>query len=114
MNNARYREAVAVLNWAALASATRTRPDIAYTVSTVVRFSLDPGLAHWEVMKRIFRDLSGTRDLWRLTYGEKSRGLIGYTDSDANGSMDKDCNAISGLGLRVPNRWRGRHGLMSV
>jgi hypothetical protein len=44
------------------------------------------------VVKRIFCYLSGTCNLW-LTYGEQSRGLIGYTDAD--GSMGKDCKAIS-------------------
>jgi hypothetical protein len=43
MHDTPYREAVCVLNWEALA----TRPDIAYTVPTVMRFSSDPGPAHW-------------------------------------------------------------------
>jgi hypothetical protein len=94
MRDVPYREAVGALNWAALA----TRPDIAFAVSTVARFSANPGPAHWEAVKRIFRYLSGTRNLW-LTYGEQSRGLIGYTDAD--GSMGEDRKAISGYAFLI-------------
>ena len=89
MRDIPYREAIGALNWAALA----TRPDIAFTVATVAHFANNPGPAHWEAVKRIFRYLSGTRDLW-LTYGEESSPLAGY--ADANGSMAKDRRAISG------------------
>jgi hypothetical protein len=65
MRDVPYREAVGVLNWASLA----TQPDIAFAVSTVARFSANPGMVHWNAVKHIFRYLAGTRDLW-LTYGE--------------------------------------------
>ena len=84
-----YHKAVGALNWAALA----TRPDIAFAVATVARFANNPGPAHWEAVKQIFRYLSGTRDLW-LTYGEESSPLAGYADADS--SMAKDRHAISG------------------
>ena len=60
-----YREAVGVLNWAALA----TRPDISFAVSTVAHFASNPRPVHWEAVKRIFCYLAGTHDLW-LSYGE--------------------------------------------
>jgi hypothetical protein len=60
-----YRKAVCMLNWATLA----TCPDIAFAVSTVARFSANPGPLHWDAVKRIFCYLAGTRDLW-LSYGE--------------------------------------------
>lgn len=46
-----YHEAVGSLMYAALG----TRPDIAYAVQTVSRFARNPGLAHWEAVKRVFR-----------------------------------------------------------
>ena len=70
-----------------------TQPDIAFAVSTVARFASNPGPAHWEAVKQIVRYLAGTRDLW-LSYGKTQRTLSGYTDAD--GSMGKDCCAISG------------------
>jgi Reverse transcriptase (RNA-dependent DNA polymerase) len=94
MRDVPYREAVGALNWAALA----TRPDIAFAVATVARFAQDPGPAHWEAVKRIFRYLSGTRDLW-LTYGEESTPLEGYADAD--GSMAEDRRAVSGYAFLI-------------
>lgn len=94
MRDVPYREAVGALNWAALA----TRPDIAFAVATVARFAANPGPAHWEAVKRIFRYLSGTRDLW-LTYGEASTPLEGYADAD--GSMAEDRRAISGYAFLI-------------
>jgi hypothetical protein len=56
MHDIPYCEAVSALNWAMLT----TRPDISFAVSTVARFSANPGLQHWEAVKRIFRYLAGT------------------------------------------------------
>ena len=94
MRDVPYREAVGALNWAALA----TRPDIAFAVATVARFAAKPGLAHWEAVKRIYRYLAGTRDLW-LSYGETKRTLEGYADAD--GSMAEDRRAISGYAFLI-------------
>ena len=94
MHDKPYRKAVGALNWAALA----TRPDIAFAVATVAHFTANPGPAHWDAVKRIFRYLTGTRDLW-LTYGETRRVLEGYADAD--GSMSKDRHAISGYTFLV-------------
>jgi transposase InsO family protein len=94
MRDVPYREAVGALNWAALA----TRPDIAFAVSTVARFSANPGMAHWTAVKRIFRYLAGTCDLW-LSYGESRRALVGYADAD--GSMTEDRRAITGYAFLI-------------
>ena len=90
MHDVPYHEAVGTLNWVALA----TRPDIAFAVLTVARFSVNPGMAHWNAVKCVFRYLAGTRDLW-LTYGEAQQALVGYADAD--GSMSEDCHAITGF-----------------
>ena len=84
-----YREAIGMLNWAALAMC----PDIAFTVLTMARFSANPGLVHWDAVKRIFHYLAGTCDLW-LSYGETRHVLEGFVDT--NGSMTKDRCAVSG------------------
>src|SRR5258708_23317215 len=65
MRDMPYREAVGALNWAALA----THPDIVFAVATVARFAANPGPAHWDAVKRIYRYLAGTCNLW-LSYGE--------------------------------------------
>jgi hypothetical protein len=84
-----YHEAVSALTWAALAM----HPDIAFTVTTVAHFTAKPRPAHWDAIKQIFHYLKGTHDLW-LTYSKESSPLEGYIDAD--GSMAKDCYAISG------------------
>ena len=94
MRDVPYREAVGALNWAALA----TRPDITFAVVMVARFSANPGMAHWHAVKRIFRYLVGTRDLW-LTYGESHRTLVGYADAD--GSMTEDRQAITSYAFLI-------------
>ena len=89
MRNVPYREAVGLLMYAALG----TRPDIAFAVQTVSCFSIRPGIAHWEAVKKIFRYLKGTKNLW-LTYGGGKKEVIGYADAD--GSMAEDRHVISG------------------
>ena len=44
-------------------------------------------------MKKNFRYLKGTKDLW-LSYGGQQKELIGYADADGN--MAEDRHAISG------------------
>jgi len=94
MRDVPYQEAVGSLMYAALG----TRPDIAFAVQNVSRFSSKPGPVHWEAVKRIFRYLKGTREWW-LTYGEKQTDLTGYTDAD--GSMAEDRHAISGYAFLI-------------
>jgi hypothetical protein len=94
MKNVPYREAVGSLMYAAMG----TRPDIAFTTSTVAQFSDNPGWAHWEAVKRIYRYLKGTRDLV-LTYGGDKRGLVGYVDAD--GASQEHRRAISGYVFMV-------------
>lgn len=94
MRHIPYREAVGSLMYASLG----TRPDITYAVSILSRFSDNPGRAHWEAVRRVFRYLSGTKHL-KLTYGASSLDLVGYTDAD--GSMHEDRKAISGYAFLI-------------
>jgi hypothetical protein len=89
MKNILYRATVGSLMYLAIG----TRPDIAFTVSTVTQFSAEPGKAHWEAVKRIYRYLLGTKKL-ALTYGGGRKGLEGFTDTD--GAMLEHRFAITG------------------
>ena len=73
--------------------AVGTRPDITFAVSTVAQFSTDPGLIHWEAVKRIYRYLIGTKKL-ALTFSAGKRGLEGFTDAD--GASQEHRHAITG------------------
>ena len=51
-----YRSAIGSLTYLA----TCTRPDIAVAISELSKFSQNPGVAHWEGVKRVLRYVSGT------------------------------------------------------
>lgn len=78
-----YQSAVGSLMYAMLG----TRPDIAFAVSVVSRYSSNPTEAHYAAVKRIFRYLRATIH-WHLTYKGPLQDLIGYTDSDWAGDHD--------------------------
>jgi Reverse transcriptase (RNA-dependent DNA polymerase) len=99
MRDVPYHEAIGSLMYASL----RTRPDISFAVQTVSRFP------HWEAVKRIFRYLKGTVDLW-LSYGHAKINLAGYADAD--GSMAEDRHAISGYTFIIHGgavSWSAKH-----
>lgn len=98
-----YQSALGAVMYAMLG----TRPDIAYAVSCLSKFSSNPGRAHWSALKHLLRYLRGTID-FKLTYGglsgsDSSRStssalgspLVGYSDSDW-GSDPNDRRSISG------------------
>jgi hypothetical protein len=89
-----YREAIGSLMYASVA----TRPDITFAVSTLSQFLDNPGPAHWDAVKRIFRYLAGTKTL-TLTYGGERHDLVGYTDAD--GASQEHRRAISGSAFLI-------------
>ncbi|CAM8929257.1 unnamed protein product [Rhodiola kirilowii] len=71
-----------------------TRPDIAYTVSRLTRYTSNPGTKHWNAIVRILKYLRFTRnyDLHYIRYPEVIKGY-----SDASWISDiQDSNATSG------------------
>ena len=79
-----YSSAVGSLMYAMIC----TRPDIAFAVGVVSRYMSNPGKKHWEAVKGLMRYLKGTKDLGICFGGEDAR-VLGYTDSDYAGDMDK-------------------------
>ena len=57
-----------------------TRPDIAYAVGQVSRYSQNPGQEHWKALKRIMAYLRKTMN-FGLLFGGTSGDLIGYCDA---------------------------------
>ena len=58
-----------------------TRPDIAFAVNLLARFSSTPSRRHWNEIKHIFRYLQGTINLGLFYTNESKKGLIGYADA---------------------------------
>jgi len=79
-----YQSKVSTLNY----SATISRPDIAYAVSTVARYNANPQQAHMDAVDHLFTYTFGTRDVGlRFTSLEKLE-LVGFVDSDFAGCVD--------------------------
>ena len=89
-----YREAISALMYCAVA----TRPDIALPTALLSQFVKNPGPAHWEAVKHIFRYLLSMKTL-ELIYGETDRGLKGYADAD--GASQEHRHAISGYAFLI-------------
>ncbi|CAM8898189.1 unnamed protein product [Rhodiola kirilowii] len=59
---------------------TNTRPDIAYVVGKLSRFTSNPITHHWEAIKRVLKYLKGTMN-YGLVYAGFPSVLEGYTDA---------------------------------
>ena len=64
-----------------------TRLDISHVVGVVSRFLTNPGKAHWEAVKWIFRYLRDTLKVC-LSFGGSEPSLDGYIDSNMTGDLD--------------------------
>ncbi|XP_074352396.1 secreted RxLR effector protein 161-like [Apium graveolens] len=64
-----------------------TRPDIAYVVGKLSRFTSKPSSHHWQTLSRVFKYLKGTMD-YGLTYTGFPSVLEGH--SDASWICDKE------------------------
>nr|AAS79613.1 putative copia-like polyprotein [Ipomoea trifida] len=72
-----------------------TRPDIAFSVNLLARFSASPTRRHWSGVKHIFRYLQGTKDLGLYFENNQDITLMGYSDA---GYMSDPHNAKSQTG----------------
>ncbi|GKA67393.1 zinc finger, CCHC-type containing protein [Tanacetum coccineum] len=59
---------------------TSTRPDIAYAVGRLSRFTSNPSRQHWKAITRVFKYLRGTKD-YGLSYVGYYSVLEGYSDA---------------------------------
>ena len=89
---------------------TRTRPDISYAVSSVVRFTSKPTTQHWTAVKRIFRYLNGMIDFGLLFSKGNEKECTGYSDgewaSDVNDRKSTSCFAFKLWGAAIS--WRSK------
>ena len=86
-----YQSAVGSLMYLSVCS----RPDIAYAVNTLAKFSSKPTQTHWTAVKRVLRYLKGTAEYGILFKNEESKECIGYSDADWAGDHD-DRKSTSG------------------
>jgi len=80
-----YRQAIGSLQYLV----TCTRPDIAYPVSLLAKYSGAPTVAHWNAVKRVFRYLKGTSAFGiSYTSSDKYVPLKGYADASWASNID--------------------------
>ena len=87
MKDTPYSEAIGSLMYLMVS----TRPDIAYAISVLSRYSSCPSRRHWKGVKRVFRYLKGTMNLSLQLGGVISDivpMLIGYADADYGGDLN--------------------------
>ena len=58
-----------------------TRPDIAYAVNKLSRYTSNPGAMHWQRIMRVLKYLRFTRD-YGLHYTRYPAVLEGYSDAN--------------------------------
>jgi hypothetical protein len=62
-----------------------THPDITFIIGLLGRFQTNPGLKHWEAIKKALRYLQGTKHVM-LTYRKFDElKFVGYADADFAG-----------------------------
>jgi len=91
-----YQSAVGAL----LYLSTKTRPDIAYCVSNVAKFSSLPTVEHWTAVKRILRYLKGTENLGIAYRRNNFESCSGYADADWAGDRT-DRRSTSGYCFKL-------------
>nr|GEW19033.1 zinc finger, CCHC-type [Tanacetum cinerariifolium] len=73
---------------------TSTRPNIAYVVGRLSRFTSNPSRQHWKAITRVFKYLRGTKD-YGLSYVGYPSVLEGYSDATWINHV-KDSSSTSG------------------
>jgi hypothetical protein len=61
--------------------ANSTRPDIAFVMNLLARYSAEPTKRQWKGIKDIFRYLQGSKDLGLFYRKNQDLNLIGYADA---------------------------------
>ena len=97
LDQKKYQSVVASLMYLSVC----TRPDIAYAVGTLARYSSKPGKSHWASVKRVLRYLKGTTHHGIIFKGEESGKLVGYSHADWAGDQE-DRKSI----LDIYSRWQ--------
>ena len=72
-----------------------SHPDTAYAVRILSQYIQNPGLPHWEGLKRVIMYLSNTKNLW-LIFGEKKETFV-EEYCNADWVSQEDWHSISGF-----------------
>ena len=87
-----------------------TRPDLAYAVGILARFSSKPNRSHWTAAKRVLRYLKGSANHGIAFPKSESGECRGYSDADWAGDQE-DRKSTSGQIAGRPVSWKSRSSL---
>nr|GEW53691.1 zinc finger, CCHC-type [Tanacetum cinerariifolium] len=83
-----YSRAIGCLMYAMIS----TRPDIAFVVGKLSRYTSNPSALHWQALGRVFQYLKGTID-YGLTYSGYPSVIEGYSDTSWINNMEDHSSA---------------------
>ena len=100
-----YQTVIGELMWLAV----NARPDIAFAVQFLSKFSKQPKPKHWQAVKRVLRYLKGTMSA-TIHYSSSDSRFLAYCDSDwaRNPSDRKSTSGFLILFHGAPLSWRVR------
>ena len=90
-----YAEVIGSVLWPVVIS----RPDAAFTVSTLSQFIQNPGPAHWEALKCMIIFLRSMKDLWLTFSGRSKLAAEGFCNADWGGQKYR--HSISGYSFHM-------------
>ena len=93
MQDIPFREGVGSLLYAALGK----HPDIVFATSALGKFAQNPGMIHWEALKRVMRYLKGPSAMELVLGGKQRGGLEAYADADL--ASQEHRHSISGYAV---------------
>ncbi|XP_050121377.1 secreted RxLR effector protein 161-like [Malus sylvestris] len=87
-----------------------TRPDLAFALSVLGRFQSNPGIAHWNVGKKVLRYLKKTRDYVLSYHRVQNLNVVCYSDADLGGCIDDRMSTSGYIFIMVGGAvsWRSR------
>ncbi|GKC22914.1 hypothetical protein Tco_1025064 [Tanacetum coccineum] len=94
-----YSRAIGCLMYAMIS----TRPDIAFVVGKISRYTSNPSALHWQALGRVFQYLKGTVD-YGLTYSGYPSVIEGYSDASWINNME-DHSSTSGWVFLLGGGW---------
>lgn len=105
INQTSYLSIIGSLSYLALG----TRPDIAYSVNYLARFSSRPNAAHWVALKHLLRYVSGTKTegIWFEKKMEQE-SLIAYCDANWGGEFSRSTHGFIFFLYGNPISWASR------
>jgi hypothetical protein len=109
MKDKPYREVLGSVMYAQIA----TRPDLSYAVSTLSKFSSNPGKPHWTALMHVLQYIKGTLD-YKITYGGPGNSSLtpyGHVDADYGGDKAQGVLAPATCSSWLEVQWHGERSI---